>query len=86
MILRLIGEIVCRVCLLCFVFWVLLIEWLRGLFVVKTFSCSERRFASGTSLIVCQIATDNYSCVEENAAGCQPCFNCADFMAQAAET
>lgn len=48
-----------------------LIFWFgRVLFVVKTFSCSERRFASGTSLIVCQIATDNYSCVEENAAVC----------------
>lgn len=28
------GVMVFRVCLLCFVFWVLLIEWLRGLFVV----------------------------------------------------
>ena len=34
LILRLIDEMAFRVCLLCFVFWVLLIEWLRGLFVV----------------------------------------------------
>ena len=34
LILRLIDEIVFRVCLLCFVLSVLLIEWLCGLFVV----------------------------------------------------
>ena len=52
-----------------------LIFWFgRVLFVVKMFSCSERRFANNEKVNRLPNSDGNCSCVEENAAGCSVLF------------